>query len=122
MNVIGGGGGSGEEAYDALKKSKISKGKGGSIIVMNQHDQMVNPPPPAIKTVKKTTASQNKFDIKTIVAQAQDGAPSRKTQSHDRGHPSNNSAAPILGNAGTATNNMLMMVANNGQAHPLISS
>ena len=66
MNVIGGGG-SGEELmalpYDVLKKGKISKGKGGSIIVMNQNDQLVSQPL-NIKTVKKTTASQNKFDIK----------------------------------------------------------
>ncbi len=56
--------------------------------------------PSTTKTVvKKTTASQNKFDIKAIVEAAQDGAPSRKTQSHDqhRSHPSNNSAAPFIG-------------------------
>jgi hypothetical protein len=51
-----------------LKKGATKiKGNGGSIIVVDRQDQQVLLPQ---KTVKKTTASQNKFDIKAIIESA----------------------------------------------------
>lgn len=107
MNVIGGGGTGEDDVAQSLKKGSLKvKGGGSSIIVINKQDQVLAPS--TTKTVKKTTASQNKFDIKAMVESAQDGAPSRKTQSHDnRSHPSNNSAAPVI--------------ASHNYQHPLIA-
>jgi hypothetical protein len=55
-------------------EDRKQKGKSSSIIVMSQQHQVV-----ASKTAKKTTASQNKFDIKAIVAAGQEGCYSRKS-------------------------------------------
>ena len=81
--------------------------------MVNQHQHAVIQP-------KKITASKNKFDLQALVAQAQDGCPSRKTSSRDKSYPSNNSAAGSLGNGlsmlvGSHTN------PNSNMNHPLIS-
>lgn len=43
------------------------------------------------KQPKKTTASQNKFDIKAIVAAGQEGCYSRRQASRDRSNPTSSS-------------------------------